>query len=104
MTLPAVLPDTEPVYHLYVIVVPDRDALQDALKKRGIETAVHYPYSLNTLPAYAHLNEGEGHFPAAEYACKHMLSLPVFPAMTRAEANEVCSAVREFFSAPQRRE
>ncbi|KPL00116.1 MAG: hypothetical protein AMK75_05915 [Planctomycetes bacterium SM23_65] len=83
---------------MYVIVVPDRDALQRWLKERGIETGLHYPYSLNTLPAYAHLNQGEGSFPVAEYACSHVLSLPMFPVITEAEVSEVCAAVGEFFS------
>ena len=96
---PAVLPDTTPVYHLYVVVVPDREALQKGLSERGIETGIHYPYSLNVLPAYAHLKQGKGHFPEAESACEHMLSLPVFPGMTDAEINAVCSAIREFYSA-----
>lgn len=91
-------PDTEPIYHVYCIIVPDREALQNHLKKSEIETGVHYPYSLNVLPAYAHLKQGKGSFPVAEYACEHMLSLPMFPAMTREEADAVCKAVRAFYS------
>ncbi len=94
---PKVLPGTTPVYHLYVIVVPDREALAEHLKGRGIDTAVHYPVSLNVLPAYAHLGQGEGSFPNAEYACEHMLSLPMHPAITDAEVDEVAAAVRAFY-------
>ena len=94
---PAVLPGTAPVYHLYVCLVPDRDALAEYLKERGIETGVHYPYSLNLLPAYAHLKQREGSFPHAEYACAHMLSLPMHPAITRAEVKQVCDTIRLFF-------
>ncbi len=98
VTLPKVLPGTEPIYHVYVILVPDRDALQGFLKKREIETGIHYPYSLNTLPAYAHLRQGAGFFPEAERACKHMLSLPMFPAMTHDEVRQVAAAIQEFFA------
>jgi dTDP-4-amino-4,6-dideoxygalactose transaminase len=98
VTLPRELPDTEPIYHVYVTLVTDRNALQNFLKKCGIDTGIHYPYSLNTLPAYARLNQGEGSFPEAEKACAHMLSLPMFPAMTRDEVARVAAAIKEFFS------
>lgn len=98
LVLPGTLPGTEPVFHVYVVVVPDSEALQEHLKKQGIETGVHYPYPLNTQPAYAHMNQGAGHFPRAEYACSHMLSLPVFPSITTAEIDAVCNAVKAFFT------
>lgn len=95
--IPQVLPGTEPVYHLYVIIVPDREALIKYLKDNGIDTSIHYPYSLNVLPAYAHLKQGEGHFPRAEYACGHMLSLPISPAIAEDDVDYVCETVKRFF-------
>lgn len=94
---PVEAPDTEPVYHVYCIVVPDRDALRAYLKERGVATGVHYPYSLNMQPAYAYLGQGEGSFPNAEYACSHMLSLPMFPEITREEIEYVCSCIQDYF-------
>ncbi len=94
---PKVLPDTEPVYHLYVVIVPDREALAKHLKEKGIETGVHYPCSLNVQPAYAHLKQGKGHFPRAEKACETMLSLPVSPSLTKVEIDYVCEEVRKFY-------
>lgn len=94
---PAELPETEPVYHVYCIVVPDREALRKHLKEKGVATGVHYPYSLNVLPAYAHLKQGEGSFPNAEHACKNMVSLPMFPAITDAEVDFVCAEIHNFF-------
>jgi len=87
--------DTEPVYHLYVVRAERRDELQARLKERGIETGIHYPYSLNVLPAYAHLRQGAGAFPRAEQACREVLSLPLHPAITRDEVRRVCDALRE---------
>lgn len=95
---PRSLPDTSPVYHVYVVLVPDRNALQQFLKERQIGTGIHYPYALNELPAYAHRNEGKGCYPRAEYACAHMLSLPMHPAITRDEVRQVGAAIREFFT------
>ena len=87
-----------PTYHVYVILVPDRDALIAHLSAEGIETGIHYPYSLNVLPAYAHFNQGKGSFPRAEYACEHMLSLPMHPAITVDEVGRIADTIRRFYS------
>lgn len=91
--IPSELPETEPVYHVYSIVVPDREKLRNYLKEMGISTGIHYPYSLNVQPAYAYLRQGAGHFPIAEYACAHMLSLPMFPEITQDEIDYVCDCI-----------
>ncbi len=98
VTLPRPLPGTEPVYHVFVILIPDRDSLRTFLKERGIGTGIHYPYALNTLPAYTYLQEGADHYPRAEQACRTMLSLPMFPGITQAEVDTVCAAIRERYA------
>jgi len=97
LKVPQELPDTEPIYHVYCIVVPDRDDLRRHLKDKGVQTGIHYPYALNTLPAFAHLGQGEGSFPRAEHACRHMLSLPMFPAISQEEIDYVCETVVGYF-------
>lgn len=94
--VPTELPETEPVYHVYCILVPDREKLRNYLKENGISTGIHYPYSLNVQPAYAYLQQGAGHFPNAEYACAHMLSLPMFPEITTDEIDYVCDCIGRF--------
>jgi len=99
VTTPAVLPETTPVYHVYAVLVPDRDALAAHLQSRGIQTGIHYPRSLNLLGAYSWLGQGEGSFPHAEHACAHTLSLPMHPTITEPEVERVCVAIRGFFGA-----
>jgi dTDP-4-amino-4,6-dideoxygalactose transaminase len=94
IVLPKVRPRTEPVYHLYVIQAPDRESMQECLKERQIETGIHYPSSLNLLRAYAHLQQGDGSFPRAEEACRHVLSIPLYPGITREDVVQVCDAIR----------
>ena len=93
VTLPQVLPDTEPVYHLYVIQVSNRNVLQTRLKNLDVESAIHYPMPLHVQPAYARLKQGIGAFPEAEWACAHILSLPMHPAITREEVQQVCASI-----------
>jgi dTDP-4-amino-4,6-dideoxygalactose transaminase len=95
---PRVWPETEPVYHVYVILAQRRDELQAFLKQRQIETGIHYPLSLNLQPAYARLKQPAGSFPRAEAACQQVLSLPMHPAISQAEVGQVCVAIRAFYS------
>ncbi|MFO8032138.1 MAG: DegT/DnrJ/EryC1/StrS family aminotransferase [Desulfohalobiaceae bacterium] len=97
IVLPACNEDCEHVYHLFVILARERDQLAEHLSQRGIRSGLHYPYALNQLPAYAYLNQGTGCFPVAEDVCARVLSLPMFPGITREEVQEVCRAIKDFY-------
>lgn len=82
------------IYHLYVIRVQDRDELQARLARHGIDTGTHYPIPIHLQLAYAHLSYGIGSFPIAEKAANEILSLPMFPGITRAEIDEVARVIK----------
>jgi len=82
------------VYHLFVIRHPKRDALQAELQERGVGTLIHYPIPLHLQPAFAALGGRPGDFPVAEKAAAEILSLPMYPELTDAQAHTVCEAVR----------
>jgi dTDP-4-amino-4,6-dideoxygalactose transaminase len=92
---PAALPNARHVYHLYVAQAPDRDALRQQLGERGIETGLHYPVPLHLQKAYAHLGYKMGDFPVTEALSSRILSLPMFPTITREQVQYVCAAVME---------
>lgn len=94
--LPVAPPDTEPVYHLYVVRHPHRDALQAYLQSQGIGTLVHYPVPVHLQPAYADLGYGPGNLPATEAAAREVLSLPLYPELGLGELDTVCDAVYDF--------
>ena len=48
-------PGDEPVFHLYVIRAPHRDALLEVLHSDGIQAGIHYPFPIHQLQAYCHL-------------------------------------------------
>jgi dTDP-4-amino-4,6-dideoxygalactose transaminase len=85
------------VYHLYVVRVPDRDALAGFLKEREIDTGLHYPMPLHFQPAYGRLGLGPGTFPEAEAAAREVLSLPMFPDISREQIFHVCESIREYY-------
>ncbi len=87
----------ESVYHLYVILVEDRDGLQDFLNKKGVSTGLHYPRPLHLQKAYAHLGYKEDSFPVTEKVSKRLLSLPMFPELKRTQIEYVVSSIKDFF-------
>jgi dTDP-4-amino-4,6-dideoxygalactose transaminase len=84
------------VYHLYVIMVDDRDALQEFLGEKGIATGLHYPLPLHLQKAYAHLGYKEGDFPVTERAARRLLSLPMYPELTREQIEYVADNIKQF--------
>lgn len=81
-------------YHLYVIQVPDRKGLYDALKERQIFAQVHY-IPVHTMPYYQSLGWKSGDFPLAEAYYAHCLSIPLFPSLTDEEQQYVIDCIRE---------
>jgi dTDP-4-amino-4,6-dideoxygalactose transaminase len=98
LQLPIVPAGTEPVYHLYVVRTPYRDALRDYLDGAGVSTGLHYPRGVHQQGAYAHLDYGQGSCPNAELAAREILSLPLFPQLTDREADQVIHLIRFFFA------
>ena len=98
LVLPAVLADAEPVWHLYVVQSPRRDALQQALAAAGVGTLIHYPVPPHLQPAYASLGLAEGALPIAEAMHHQVLSLPMGPTLTLEQAQVVVAACRDFFA------
>jgi dTDP-4-amino-4,6-dideoxygalactose transaminase len=98
LTLPPTPQGVEPVYHLYVVRTPLRDALRDYLAGAGVSSGVHYPTGVHLQGAYAHLGYEPGSCPNAETAAAQVLSLPVFPQLSAREVEQVVRLVRFFFA------
>jgi len=94
--LPAVLPGNEPVWHLYVIEVEDRDKLKIAFDEAGVGVGVHYPTPIHLLPAFSFLGHGPGDFPVAEAQSRRILSLPMFPGLTTDQQERVAEVLVQF--------
>lgn len=83
-----------PVWHLYVVQHPSRDALQKALSAAQIGTLIHYPIPPHLQSAYAEFDWKEGAFPLAEKMARQVLSIPMGPLITSGQVEEVAAAVR----------
>jgi len=95
-----VLPDVpawaDPVWHLYVIRTPRRDALQAYLADRGIGTQVHYPIPPHLQLAYGKMGYKCGDFPIAEKIADEVLSLPIGPHLSIEQQDQVIAALLDF--------
>jgi dTDP-3-amino-3,4,6-trideoxy-alpha-D-glucose transaminase len=95
LRLPSSLPGAAPVWHLYVVQTPRRDALARHLAQAGVATQIHYPKAVYRFAPYAAF--GPAHETAADRIAAEVLSLPMGPHLSEAHVGRVIEAVRGFF-------
>jgi perosamine synthetase len=88
---PYVMPEADPVWHQYTVRTPDRDDLQSALDRAGVDAAVYYPVPTHRLPAYDLALD----LPETERASREVLSLPIRPGLSDDDVERVVTAVNE---------
>ncbi len=93
IVLPASEKNIYHAYHLFVIRHQQRDALQAALKEKGIQTGVHYPIALPKLEAYNYLPLDSSL--KALSLDSVLLSLPIGEHLEQSDLAKVCEALYE---------
>ncbi len=83
------------VWHIFPIMVENRDEVAQYLRDAGIGVSVHYPCAVHLHPCYKDLGYKKGDFPNAEKIAENELSLPMFPGITREQIDTVVNALRE---------
>ncbi len=86
-------PTAEPTWHLFTVQVDDRARFFAALQQRGLGPQVHY-VAVNDMPYYRSLGHSPSATPIAARAAGRLISLPLYPAMTDGEVEQVIAAVR----------
>ncbi len=76
------------VYHLYTLRHPNRDAIVEKLKEKGVDARVYYSYLLHQLRGAEHLPT-----PMAEKFRKEVFSIPVHPYLTEEEVSFIAEAL-----------
>jgi dTDP-4-amino-4,6-dideoxygalactose transaminase len=94
---PVIDPKNESIFNQFTIRADRRDDLQAFLKSREIGTSIYYPLSLHLQPCFAYLGYREGSCPESERASREVLSLPIYPELTRDQLDEVVDAIRSFY-------
>jgi dTDP-4-amino-4,6-dideoxygalactose transaminase len=80
------------VWHLFVVRVADRDAVQRRLAEKGVQAAIHYPIPPHHQAAYAR-EIGHLSLPLTEAIHREVLSLPISPVMSEVQISAVVAAV-----------
>lgn len=94
--LPYVLPETEPVWHIFGVRCARRDELAAYLAEKGIGTNKHYPIPMHLQKCYEDLKIPKGGLPIAEEISETQLSLPLYYGMTEDEIQYVIDCVNKF--------
>ena len=97
---PEILPKRTHIFHQYTLRLGSgqaRDKLRRYLEKRGIPTIIYYPLSLHFQPAFKYLGYKKGDFPEAEKAAKEVLSLPIYPELSKKDQIFIIKKIKEFF-------
>ncbi|MGI9159130.1 MAG: DegT/DnrJ/EryC1/StrS family aminotransferase [Saprospiraceae bacterium] len=97
LQLPAIAPGATSVWHIFLVLTPERDGLRAWLSDRGIQTMIHYPVPPHLQKAYATTRYRIGQFPIAERIARECLSLPMYPGLELEKVEWICSAIRAFF-------
>lgn len=94
--LPYVLPETEPVWHIFGVRCARRDELAAYLAEKEIGTNKHYPIPMHLQKCYEDLKIPKGGLPIAEEISETQLSLPLYYGMTEDEIQYVIDCVNKF--------
>jgi dTDP-4-amino-4,6-dideoxygalactose transaminase len=83
-------PGVDHSYHLYVVRVPARDRVREALRQRSILTGIHYPHPIHRMRGYAFLG-APADLPHTEALAEQVLSLPLYPELSEASVDRVAA-------------
>jgi dTDP-4-amino-4,6-dideoxygalactose transaminase len=88
----------EPIWHLFVIQVPERSRVKDALAEKGIASGIHYPVPLHEQPVYQDLGYQPEDLPNSHEAAPRILSLPIYPELTNEQCKYICDSLKEIIN------
>lgn len=94
--LPEEAPHAKHIYHIFAVRVHNREEMMNRLLEKHIHCAIHYPVPLHLQKAYADMKLGEGAFPVTEALAKEIVSLPMFPELTREQIEYTAEEIKHF--------
>jgi dTDP-4-amino-4,6-dideoxygalactose transaminase len=87
----------KPVYHLFVIKSPKRDALMTHLDTAGIQNLIHYPVPMHQQKGFAgHVNYTDSQFPKSLAFAQQILSIPIYPELSFVDREHIVEVIETF--------
>jgi dTDP-4-amino-4,6-dideoxygalactose transaminase len=102
LILPWAPSKVDPIWHVFVVRHPERDALKAYLAEKGIGTLIHYPFPPHLSKAYSEMKFKAGDFPISEEIANTVLSIPMGPHLCEEDAGRVVEVIREFCNSGKR--
>lgn len=93
IVLPMEMEYARHVYHIYAVRVRNRDAFISCLNEKGIGCGIHYPLPVHLQEAYRTFAIAKGTFPVAEKCAEQLVSLPMYPELTREQIAYVADKI-----------
>ena len=90
---PVELDNTYCIYHQYTVKVPNRDEIFEKMREAGIGTMLYYPIPLHLQKVHEYLGVGKGSLPHTEKNTDIVMSLPMFPELTKEEQETIASTL-----------
>lgn len=98
IVIPLIKAGRSHVFHQYTIRTKSRDKLQKYLKEKAISTAIYYPIALHLQPAFRYLGYKKNDFPESEKASNEVLSLPIYPELSKKKQDFIIKTIKKFFN------
>lgn len=96
LLLPQAHADARHVYHLFVIRTRQRERLMASLAEQNIHTGIHYPNPLSTAGSFQDAPTIPMGLPVCTEVANEIVSLPMFPEMTREQVQRVALLTKRF--------
>jgi len=90
---PSVRAGVTHAYHQYTLRVNERDAFAEALKVRGVGSAIYYPIPVHRQKPFLAIGYGHEALPVTDRLTAEVLSIPVHPSLSDDEVSAVIDAV-----------
>lgn len=92
---PTIKSDRTHVFQTFAVRVKNREKVMEILKEKGVSVLIHYPIPVHLQEAYKDLKYKRGDLPVSEKVADEILSLPMFPHMSKAQVEYVCDCLKE---------
>lgn len=91
-----ILPLKDHVWHIFAVMVNNRERFQTYLLDNEIQTVIHYPIPPHKQKAYSEWNNLS--YPISEKIHAHIISLPISPVMSSDEVETICKVINSYES------
>lgn len=87
---------SENVWHVFPILVKNRDDFTLYLNEKGIGYNIHYPKPIVVQGAYLDMAISANEFPVTKRICAEEVSLPLYPGLTEKEIDYIIEVVNSY--------